>query len=55
MKKRVIYIASLCLTLLALPGCKDFLHEVPLDAPSDATFLKNEAEINFSLNSCTGL
>ncbi|MGV3640779.1 MAG: RagB/SusD family nutrient uptake outer membrane protein [Adhaeribacter sp.] len=51
MKKRVIYIASLCFTLLALPGCKDFLQEVPLDAPSDATFLKNEAEINFSLNS----
>jgi hypothetical protein len=50
MKKKFLYIATCCLSMLVMPGCKDFLSEVPLDAPSDATFLKNEAEMNFALN-----
>ncbi|MGV3503606.1 MAG: RagB/SusD family nutrient uptake outer membrane protein [Adhaeribacter sp.] len=50
MKKRFIYIASLCLAMTAFPGCKDYLSEAPLDAPATGEFFNNQTEMNGGLN-----
>ena len=44
--KKIIYIALLASVSL---GCEDFLDRQPLDTPSSASFLANEAEIKQSL------
>lgn len=44
--KKIIYIALLASVSL---GCEDFLNRQPLDTPSSASFLANEAEIKQSL------
>ncbi|MBA9078904.1 RagB/SusD family nutrient uptake outer membrane protein [Rufibacter quisquiliarum] len=49
MKKKVLYIASLCLSMSLLPACNDFLDQVPLDTPTTATFLQTEVEMNAGL------
>ena len=50
MKKRLIYIASLCLAMTAFPGCNDYLSEAPLDAPATGEFFNNQTEMNGGLN-----
>lgn len=49
MRKKIIYILSLLLSVALLPGCQDFLEEAPLDAPATGQFFNNEAEINAAL------
>ncbi len=53
MKKIKSYIYSLVLVLaLGSTSCSNYLDRVPLDAPSDETFLRNEAEMNMALTGC---
>lgn len=49
MKKRIIYITSFCL-ITAFSSCKDYLNEVPLDAPATGQFFNNQTEMNGGLN-----
>ncbi|MDF9797588.1 hypothetical protein OKW21_002851 [Catalinimonas alkaloidigena] len=50
MKNNLIFLISILFTLALMPGCKDFLEEVPLDAPATGQFFNNEAEMNVALN-----
>lgn len=50
MRKLLFYTASLSLLLLA--GCSKYLDKLPLDQPSDATFITNETEMNLAVTSC---
>lgn len=50
MRKKIIYLASLCLLLSVFQGCNDFLEEAPLDAPATGKFFNNENEMNVALN-----
>ncbi|HEY9490262.1 MAG TPA: RagB/SusD family nutrient uptake outer membrane protein [Chryseosolibacter sp.] len=50
MKKKVLYITSLCLALSFFQGCDDFLEEAPLDAPATGSFFNNATEMNVALN-----
>jgi len=47
--KKFIY---LTFTILWLASCSDFLDKVPLDSPSDKTFLANETEIEMAVVGC---
>lgn len=49
MKRKIIYIAALCLSLNLLTGCNDFLEQGPLSAPSSGEFYTNEAEMKGGL------
>lgn len=49
MKKRILYITSLCLALTIFSGCKDYLEEAPLDAPATGQFFNNQTEMNAAL------
>src|SRR5690554_5963121 len=48
MKKYIIVTISILFFL----SCSDFLDKVPLDSPSDKTFLANETEIEMALIGC---
>lgn len=48
MKKYIAFIISILLFL----SCSDFLDKVPLDSPSDKTFLANQTEIEMALAGC---
>jgi hypothetical protein len=50
MKKRILYITSLCLSMTLFSGCKDYLEQVPLDAPATGQFFNNQTEMNVALN-----
>ena len=51
MKTRLLlYIASLCICVSILAGCKDFLEQAPLDAPATGEFFNNQTEMNVGLN-----
>lgn len=47
--KKLIY---LTITILWFSSCSDFLDKVPLDSPSDKTFLANETEIEMAVIGC---
>ncbi len=47
---KINYISALVIALIGFTGCEKFLDKNPLDAPATTTFLKNEKEINASLN-----
>lgn len=47
--KKFIY---LLINILLFSQCSDFLDKVPLDSPSDKTFLANEAEIEMAVVGC---
>jgi len=49
MKRRILYIASLVVSMISLAGCQKFLDTNPLDVPATNTFLTNEKEMNVSL------
>ena len=49
MKKRFLYIASLCLSMTLVSGCKDYLEQIPLDAPATGQFFNNQTEMNAAL------
>jgi hypothetical protein len=48
MKKFIIYISSIIL----FASCDGFLDKVPLDSPSDKTFLANETELQMAVTGC---
>ncbi len=50
MKKKIIYIAALCVSLNLFTGCNDYLAEAPLDAPATGQFFNNQTEMNGALN-----
>jgi starch-binding outer membrane protein, SusD/RagB family len=50
MKKKIIYLLTLTFTLFFSQGCKDYLEQVPLDAPATGQFFNNEIEMNAALN-----
>ncbi len=50
MKRRILYIAGLCLSLNIFSGCTDYLEEAPLDAPATGQFFNNQTEMNAALN-----
>lgn len=50
MKKRFLYVASLCLSMTLFSGCKDYLEQAPLDAPATGQFFNNQTEMNVALN-----
>ena len=39
-------------SILLFASCSDFLDKVPLDSPSDKTFLANETEIKMAVIGC---
>ena len=47
--KKFIYIMT---SILLFASCSDFLDKVPLDSPSDKTFLANETEIKMAVIGC---
>lgn len=47
--KKFIYIS---ISILLFSSCSDFLDKVPLDSPSDKTFLANETEIEMAVVGC---
>lgn len=49
MKKKLIYIAGLCLSLACLPACKEYLDQNPLDSPTTGNFFNTEQEMNVAL------
>ncbi|MCK8492980.1 RagB/SusD family nutrient uptake outer membrane protein [Spirosoma sp. RP8] len=50
MKKRFLYIASLCLSMTLFSGCKEYLEQAPLDAPATGQFFNSQTEMNAALN-----
>jgi hypothetical protein len=44
----------LTITLLVITSCDSFLNKYPLDAPSDATFLSTEQELEAAITACYG-
>ena len=50
MKRKILYIAGLCLSLHLFSGCTDYLEEAPLDAPATGQFFNNQTEMNAALN-----
>jgi hypothetical protein len=50
MKRKILYIAGLCLSLHLFSGCTDYLEEAPLDAPATGQFFNNQMEMNAALN-----
>jgi len=49
MKKKIICIIALCLSLEVFTGCKDYLQQVPLDSPATGQFFNNQTEMNAAL------
>lgn len=49
MRKKIFYIASLCLLMSVFQGCSDFLEEAPLDAPATGKFFNNANEMNAAM------
>jgi hypothetical protein len=49
MKKLITSIISI---ILLFSSCNDFLDKVPLDSPSDKTFLANETELQMAVTGC---
>jgi hypothetical protein len=50
MKRKILYIAALSLSLNLFSGCTDYLEEAPLDAPATGQFFNNQTEMNAALN-----
>jgi hypothetical protein len=50
MKKKILYIAALSLSLNLFSGCTDYLEEAPLDAPATGQFFNNQTEMHAALN-----
>ena len=50
MKNKLLYITGLCLSMTLFSGCKDYLEQVPLDAPATGEFFNNQTEMNAALN-----
>lgn len=50
MNFRFLSILGLSLSLTLLSGCKEYLSQVPLDAPATGQFFNNQTEMNGALN-----
>ena len=49
MNKIIIYISAI---LITFSSCDDYLNRMPLNNPSDETFLSNETEMKMALTAC---
>ncbi|WP_159470520.1 RagB/SusD family nutrient uptake outer membrane protein [Dyadobacter sp. 3J3] len=49
MKKKIVYIVGLCLSLQVFSGCKDYLEQAPLASPATGQFFNNQTEMNAAL------
>ena len=50
MKNKILSIAGLCLSMTLFSGCREYLDQVPLDAPATGQFFNNQTEMNAALN-----